>query len=121
MSKKDFTTRAKAILNDKGNKPASMEDFLNDDDQPLETGMTENQNDVKLENRHSGNTANTSETNPESARTERYEWRHTPEMGARIQRLLLVLNQERKPKKHKIKIVDVIEEAVEAYLKRKGY
>jgi hypothetical protein len=107
MSKKDFTTRAKAILNDKGTKPSSMEEFLKDDDEPLEAGMTENQNDGKLENRHSGNTEEASTINPESARTERYEWRHTPEMGARIQRLLLELNQERKPKKHKIKIVDL--------------
>lgn len=121
MSKKDFTRKAKSILGNRGDKPASMEEFLSDPETPQPAVTTENQNDGKLENRQNGNTEEVAIPIIESARTERYEWRHTPEMNARIQRLLLEMNQGRKPKKHKIKIVDVIEEAVEAYLTKKGY
>jgi hypothetical protein len=120
MSKKDFTTKAKSILSNKGTKPSSMEEFLSDEAPSLSSVVTENQEDGKLENRQIV-IEEKAVVGAENARTERYEWRHTPEMNARIQRLLLELNQERRPKKHKIKIVDVIEEAVEAYLKKKGF
>jgi 3'-phosphoadenosine 5'-phosphosulfate (PAPS) 3'-phosphatase len=126
MAKKDFTAKGQSIL---GNKPKSMDDFFSDEaPQPPQpsTATPVTQDDVKLENQQTVKPSKqenikTVPAQVEEERTERYEWRHTPTMQERIQRYLLKRNKNRKAKESKVKMVDVLEEAVDAYLKREDF
>lgn len=103
--KKDFKSKARSRLK---NSPESLEEFLGG-----ETGSTENRKDGKLDS------AQTKQEDSAGQRTERYEWRHTPEMASKIHRLLLERNEQRPNGTRKIKMVDLIDEAVERLLEPK--
>ena len=102
--KKDFRGEARSRLSD---APESLEEFLGE-----ETGNTESRQDVKPEE------VQVKQEVSVGQRTERYEWRHTPEMAGKLQRLLLERNQQRPSGTRKIKMVDLIDEAVEGLLEQ---
>jgi hypothetical protein len=125
--KKNFADKAKSIL---GSRPSSMEDFLSDETKPEKSEVLippplPEEKVEKLEIQETVKPSKEAKSlpllKPDEDRTERYEWRHTQTMQSRIQLYLLERNKTRKPKNTKVKIVDVIEEAVHAYLKREGF
>ena len=101
--KRDFRSEARSRLKD---APESLDEFLSE-----ETVNTENREDGKLEN------IKTQQEVSVGQRTERYEWRHTSEMASRLQRLLLERNEQRPSGTRKVKLVDLVDEAVEGLLR----
>ena len=127
--KKNFKDEGRSRLE---SAPKSLEDFL--DTEKMEktekpkTGKTEKPKTGKTEKTEkpkTEKTKNTTQTPKEKVlteeRTERYEWRHTSEMSGRLQRLLLERNQQRPRGARKVKLVNLIEEAVEELLEQHGY
>ena len=118
MKKERFKGKGKAMLGEKpiGQKPESLDAFLQDE--PDSDIPSHPHNDVTTR-RHDGTTERMQPTikRKGSDRTVREEFRCTPELADRLSTFVF----EQKKIARSLTKTDVVHEALEGFLKRKGY
>ena len=118
MKKEQFKGKGKAMLGEKpiGQKPESLDAFLQDE--PDSDIASPPHNDVTTR-RHDGMTERMQPTikRKGSDRTVREEFRCTPELADRLSTFVF----EQKKIARSLTKTDVVHEALEGFLKRKGY